>query len=452
MGKIRYETYDPDDLELPNDTDFEYEGIDEEYETYREYETYLPDKLSRMAPLSESAKSACKRAEDAMREATRDCVMSSAAAPVSWLLLYDEAVSTTQAENYPVTCSSMLEYKACESRTANPRAYGSIPETAALDAVDALREFVTKPSSSTTIDDICRVNEMFGRTSPRAELCGMFRERPVFIGRSLFDADFVPMSSDFVDEYMSDLIDFMNRDDPTLGPVAKAAIAHSQFVTIHPFEDGNGRTGRAIAQRVLAQDGVTAGLMMPTTSAIVTQKPNYIHAIQQTRTNRGLSDQSPFVEFFADCCEGAALQTRILESRMTSILGEWHRDMPQRDATAQKALEAFASMPVMTPEMLDQTLGRDGHDVANDLLNAGIVSTRPSRFTRGDVYVADKALNALEQAQQLHGTPLQTSRSLAEEMPDLAQLRARVQRERKTTAPVKSSVTGAVEEKRELEP
>ena len=57
---------------------------------------------------------------------------------------------------------------------------------------------------------------------------------------------FVPPPPDAAEELLADLCTFANDD--SLPAVAQAAIAHAQFETIHPFVDGNGRTGRALIE------------------------------------------------------------------------------------------------------------------------------------------------------------------------------------------------------------
>lgn len=402
MGRMIADVYDPDELEMTDD-DMEMAGIDEAYETYQEYYAYMPDEMTDIAPIGDKALAACERAERAIEVARGRLSFSNVAEPTTWLLLYDEAVSTTQAENYPVTCESMLEYAATSmsGRVLSRRQ----AESAAMDAVEALKDFVDSRSSRTTLDDICRVNEVFGQTSPRAELCGTLRDRPVFIGRSLFDAEFVPPPADYVEDYMNDLVRFMNTDQK-MSPVAKAALAHSQFVTIHPFEDGNGRTGRAIAQRVLSQSGLTGDLVLPTTSPIAADKPSYVQAIQDTRTTRGRSDHSAFIDFYARSCEVAARQATVVERRLENTISKWQKAIPTNDRTMQKVLEAFAATPVMTESMLSKATSSDARHAIEDLLSADVIKTRRSRFGNIDVYVAPDSLRVLQDAQYLKRDPI----------------------------------------------
>lgn len=178
---------------------------------------------------------------------------------------------------------------------------------------------------------------------------------------------------------------------------------------------------------------------MPTTSLVVAQKPNYVHAIQQTRTTRGPSDQSPFVKFFADCCESAAHQTHALESRMSNVLDAWHANIPKGDRNAAQAIEAFARMPVMTEGMLTDAIGKDSGTTLETLLDAKVVSLRPSRLTGANVYVADKALSALEAAQQMRSLGVQASRKMTNDLPTFEELRARARQREKSLEPVKTN-------------
>ena len=73
---------------------------------------------------------------------------------------------------------------------------------------------------------------------------------------------------------------------PWLPVLAKAAIAHLQFETIHPFEDGNGRVGRALLHCVLHRD-LTLPIPLPLSSAIDTRREDYYAALRPYQTYIG---------------------------------------------------------------------------------------------------------------------------------------------------------------------
>lgn len=403
MGYLQTQTYDPDDLDIPYD---DFEEIDEWYESYQEYDAYMPDMTRELKPLTRQTDEACAKARAAMDEVTGQLVPSVASESIAQLLLYDEAVSTSQAENYPVTCASMLEANAAMSETSMR---ADTPERVAMHAVDALTDFVVSDSPRITLDEICRANEMFARDSPRAEWCGELRDRPVWIGRSLFDAIYVAPPADSLDDYMRDLLHFMNDRDDGMDPIAKAAISHVQFITVHPFEDGNGRTGRALSQRILRQSGVLQTSCLPTTAVMVAQHGNYVDHIQDFRSLRGPADPNRFVTFFANCCEAAAKQTLKTAERIEGMLGDWHSKVPTHDADAHRAMEAFAACPAMTRTMLSSQLGKDSLPAIHTLMDAGIVEQGRSRLGGVDVYRAPQVILELETAQRMRSLPIQAA-------------------------------------------
>ena len=87
---------------------------------------------------------------------------------------------------------------------------------------------------------------MAGARSTQLAYPGEFRRTQNWIaGTSPMDAKFVPPAVPDMKNALSDLEKFINTDDVYL-PLIKAALIHAQFETIHPFNDGNGRTGRML--------------------------------------------------------------------------------------------------------------------------------------------------------------------------------------------------------------
>ena len=84
------------------------------------------------------------------------------------------------------------------------------------------------------------------------DIAGRYRGDQVWIGRDNVphQAEFVPPVAARVPAAMTDLMAFVARDN--LPALAQAALAHAQFETIHPFSDGNGRTGRALLNAFFA--------------------------------------------------------------------------------------------------------------------------------------------------------------------------------------------------------
>lgn len=95
-------------------------------------------------------------------------------------------------------------------------------------------------------------------------------------------------------------------------PLLKAAIAHLWFVTIHPFEDGNGRIGRAIAEMCLARSDGSAQRFYSMSSQILEERKDYYEVLE--RTQSGSLDVAEWLTWFLGCLDRAIEQSNQITS------------------------------------------------------------------------------------------------------------------------------------------
>lgn len=93
------------------------------------------------------------------------------------------------------------------------------------------------------------------------------------------------------------------EENTEIDPVLKAGIAHLWFVTIHPFDDGNGRIARAIADLALARAEKTAQRFYSMSAKIRAERKGYYDILENTQ--KGELDITPWLEWFIDCLSGA---------------------------------------------------------------------------------------------------------------------------------------------------
>jgi Fic family protein len=91
-----------------------------------------------------------------------------------------------------------------------------------------------------------------------------------------------PQNPEDIARLMDELITFIHGDDD-LDPLLRMAIAHHQFETIHPFYDGNGRTGRVLNLLMLQRDGLLDLPVLYLSRYITSTKPDYYRLLQTTR-------------------------------------------------------------------------------------------------------------------------------------------------------------------------
>jgi Fic family protein len=95
---------------------------------------------------------------------------------------------------------------------------------------------------------------------------------------------------------MDAFISWFNSKSNSLSILGRAAIAHVYFESIHPFEDGNGRIGRVLVEKVLSQ-GIERPILVAVSKVLEKRKKEYYSALE--RCNKSL-DVGHWVEFFAD--------------------------------------------------------------------------------------------------------------------------------------------------------
>jgi Fic family protein len=119
------------------------------------------------------------------------------------------------------------------------------------------------------------------------------------------------------DKISDEMVAFLNwfNSDTTLDPVIKAGVAHLLFVTIHPFEDGNGRIARAITDMLLVRADGISERFYSLSSQIEAERKDYYFQLE--RQQKGATDVTGWLEWFLDCL-GRALERA--EDTLKSII------------------------------------------------------------------------------------------------------------------------------------
>ena len=122
---------------------------------------------------------------------------------------------------------------------------------------------------------------------------GIYRTRDLKINKSMH----IPPSWLKVEEYMNELIDFINKDDGSKYDLLKAAVAHHRFVWIHPFGNGNGRTVRLFTYAMLVKAGFNVGRIINPTAVFCSSRSDYYNylSIADQGTDQGVLLWSEYV-------------------------------------------------------------------------------------------------------------------------------------------------------------
>ena len=186
-----------------------------------------------------------------------------------------------------------------------------------------------------------------------AHLGGVVRTQQNWIGGNRVNpvgVAYVPPVPEEIPDLLRDLIAFIGDTD--LPSVAVTAIAHAQLETIHPFVDGNGRTGRALVHALLRLVGLSRTTVPPVSLVLATDRERYIANLAAYRTDV-LDDRQAvvngWVEYFANVLTLSCRKAGEFERSLETIKGHWLETVSFRAGSAGRQLiDLLPGTPVIS--------------------------------------------------------------------------------------------------------
>ena len=256
--------------------------------------------------------------------------------PDPQLFLYSyvrkEAVLSSQIEGTQSTLSELLRFE-LDDLPGVP--VGDVAEVsnyvAAMEhGLRRLREGF--PLSLRLIKEVHGLLLAQGRGSDKQP--GEFRTSQNWIGGSRpGNALFVPPPPDQVIECMGALENFLH--DGTWPALVRAGLAHAQFETIHPFLDGNGRTGRLLITLLLCHEGLLSQPLLYLSLYLKRDRNAYYDLLQRVRTQ---GDWEAWLDFFLRGIEETANQATATAGRLLQL---FHADRDRLHALGRKGVSAL---------------------------------------------------------------------------------------------------------------
>ncbi|MBP1325379.1 Fic family protein [Leucobacter exalbidus] len=285
-------------------------------------------------------------ADDASAELARfDSEVGSITAPFASVLLRTESASSSEVEKLTSSAKQVALAELDAAKSGNARLV--VGNVRAMQAALELSESINEDAI------IAMQRALLYESAP--EYTGKFREEPVWIGGGSISphaASFVPPHNDRVPSLMADLVQFCARTD--LPVLAHAALAHAQFETIHPFSDGNGRTGRALLHSMLRHGRLTRNVTVPVSAGLLSDTDGYFRALTSYRNG----DPSPIILAFADAVFAGINNGRTLVEELQAIAAGWANTAPARRGSAGVAIrELLLRQPVITAQIVADELG-----------------------------------------------------------------------------------------------
>jgi Fic family protein len=327
--------------------------------------------------------------EDASSEIVRfDAEMGAEIAPYGAVLLRSESTASSRIEHLTASARAIATTEVGEGQRGS-NAAEIVANTRSMQRAIELADDLDART-------ILALHEILMQDDPHVT-AGQWRTQQVWIGPGSAGprlADYVAPDSDRIDGLITDLTTFMKRND--LPVVALAAVAHAQFETIHPFPDGNGRTGRALVHAILRNRAMTRSTTVPISAGLLRDTRAYFEALTRYRTG----DTDDIVAMMCSASLDAVVSARTLVSDLRTIRQEWEERLKvRRGSDALRLADLLIRQPVITTEVVTRELGITPNNVARvvgPFVSAGILIASRSGSRGRAIWRSPEVLSELD--------------------------------------------------------
>jgi Fic family protein len=350
-----------------------------------EYEAYVPDDLvGRSFSLDGDVAADVADAEASIARLNVEGASLVNTEALARILLRAEAVASSRIEGLDIGARRLLHAEVARGLDESPT---DVTATEVLGNIDAMVYGIqgVGVGDPITIDLLLEIHRRLLAGTRLEVYGGRYREAQNWIGGSTHNpcsAAYVPPPPELVADLMTDLCAFANDDG--LPAVAQAAIVHAQFETIHPFVDGNGRTGRAFIHLVLRRRGLALRVLPPVSLILATWAKDYVNALNGVRyhgpstTRDAHVGMNLWIAQFAVACTRSVSDARGFEVRAQEIQDAWRKrtGSVRRNSAADLLLRALIGAPVVTVNSAAALIGRTypaANNAVTGLVEAGVL-------------------------------------------------------------------------------
>jgi Fic family protein len=352
------------------------------------YDAYLPDplvgwKLSLPADLIADLGDA----EAAIRRLNSTGTSHISLEGLARFLLRAESVASSKIEGLEAGPRRLLDAEVVLAQGGDAADRIAVEVLANVAAMEAAVEL----GSSTdiiTLDHLLGIHRTLMQRSATPEIGGVIRTVQNWIGGSSHNpcsAAFVPPPPDTLDALLDDLLAYVNDDKhPAL---VQAAIAHAQFETIHPFADGNGRTGRALIHVILRRRGLAPRFVPPISLVLATWARDYIAGLTAYRhvgapdSPARSTDAGTWLRTFATAAHRSCVDAASYSDQIETLDARWRERLGRvrANSAVELLLDLLPGVPVITVDSAARLIGRSEMrtgEAVNRLEAAGILRQR----------------------------------------------------------------------------
>jgi Fic family protein len=272
------------------------------------------------------------------------------------------AHSSTAIEGNPLT----LEQVRAIEEGRNIPATAERPRREVMNYFAGLR-FVEKNAQRkvTTGAEVLKLHRIMASEVMDQGKAGQYRTIRVRVG------SYVAPPPERVQPMMSDLLEWWNRDATEISPILSSAILHHQFETIHPFADGNGRTGRMLSLWELYRRGFDNHHIFSIDEFYWEDCPRYYAALEKVRQDEGAL--TSWLEYSA---EGLRVTLERVWSRIQKLTAHAGKSKLVLRPKQEQLLHLLREHKALTPREIWDAVGvskQGALDLLRPLMKAGLV-------------------------------------------------------------------------------
>ena len=397
---------------LPRTWKPNYEGPSRQDRHGGPYESYQPDPLKGWnLSLPGDLAADIADAEKAVHDLNTSEAEHASLEGMARVLLRTEAVASSRIEGLVAGPRRLLRAEALLSQ-GEPYS-----DRTAVEIIGNIRAMETAIAFGTsrqdfTLQHLLEMHRQIMENSYRPDLGGLIRTSQNWIGGSNYNplrAAFIPPPPELVSELVYDLIEYLNGDYHS--PLVQAGIAHAQFETIHPFADGNGRTGRALIHLALRRRGLAPRFVPPVSLMLATWTNDYIEGLTTYRHTS--PPDSParskgahtWLRTFAFATRQACLQACLFASEVAALHNRWRERMgpTRRDSSASLLLTVLPGAPLVSVKTAAALIGRstvNTNAAINRLVEAGVLAQHNIGKQRYRIFEAPEIIDLITKREQ----------------------------------------------------
>lgn len=337
-------------------------------------------------------------------------------------LLRAESVGSSKIEGLEAAARRLARAEAAIALGGEANDRVAVEVIGNIAAMESAVELATS-AEPFELDDLLSVHRTLMDNSPTPDLGGVVREEQNWIGGSSFNpcsAAFVPPPPEYLPDLLADLLAYVNGDEHS--PLTQAAIAHAQFETLHPFADGNGRTGRALIHVVLRRRGLAPTFVPPISLVLATWSDDYVNGLM---TFRHLSEPDSaercaaaveWLRMFATATSRSCRDAEAYSDEINEITATWRGKLGRvrANSSTDLLLRVLPGAPIVTVESASKLIGRSKArttDAVNALAEAGVLRQRNVGRQRYRVFEATEVLDLFTGLERALASPTGNTRS-----------------------------------------